>query len=517
MTATRTAWDVASDLLDPPTFDTANDPYPTPGALERRLNPAAWDYPHLDLIDDHLVRLENGTLGTRGLMILLQPRAGKSKRCARCFPLWYLRRHPTHGIALGTYAEALGAKHSRWVRNTIARNPELGLTLAGDSKAADDWELTTGGGMIARGVGGGLTGHGGGGVVIDDPVKNREEAESPVMRDRTWDWWTDDVSTRLTRIDDVDPWALLIMTSWHEDDLRGRLLAREPEHWTVLSIPALAEENDPLGRDVGQVLMPDRYGPGWIAEQQKRLGSYSFSALYQQRPSPAEGGLFKRHDFRYWSATTDVDGSDVWRIGDRFVKPSECWRFATVDLAISTKTSADWTVVSTWAVTHDGELLLLDRRRARVGEAQHWSLVRDQRDKWGLRYVGVESRQFGTKLVYEMGRSRLDVRELKADVDKFTRALPAQVRLENHHVWWPSPAMEGYGWVTEEWEPELLAFPSGAHDDQVDTFAYACGQLAIGRRGPRPSKPEPATPDEKLWASVAARRKTHRRSGVIGA
>lgn len=509
MTILRTAWDVASDLIDPQQIDRAADPYPTPGALEKHLNPAAWQYPHLDLIDDHLVRLENGTLGTRGLMILVQPRAGKSKRCARCFPLWYLRRHPNHGIALGTYAEWLGLKHSRWVRNTIARHPELGLELAGDSKAADDWELTTGGGMIARGVGGGLTGGGGGGVIIDDPVKNREEAESPTMRDKTWDWWTDDVSTRLTRIDEVEPWVLLIMTAWHEDDLRGRLLTREPENWTVLSLPALAEEGDPLGRARGETLMPDRYGDKWLAEQQKRMGTYSFTALYQQRPSPAEGALFHRRNFRYWQPiVTDV--GDRWRVGDKTVNPDECWRFATADTASSTKTSADWTVVSAWAVTPDSDLLLLDRARQRMGESELLPFVRNVAERNRCAWVGVEATFGTTTLAYEMGVAGLALVRLKADTDKITRSIPAQVRSEQHRVYWPA----GAPWL-DEWESELLGFPHGAHDDQVDTFSYAALRLDI--RGPKPARPEPATPDERLWAAIAKKRNNPRRGGVIGA
>lgn len=510
MTSLRTAWEIAADEIDPPDVDTDTDPFPTPGALDRHLNRAAWDYPHLDLIDEHLVRLIDGQLGTRGLMVFTQPRAGKSRRCSRVFPLWYLRRRPTHRLAVGTYGQALGNSHSRWIRNTIDRNPSLGLRLAGDSKAVDDWELAhSEGGLVARGIGAGITGRGANGIVIDDPVKNREEAESQTMRDKTWDWWTDDLSTRLTKTDELEPWVLLMMTRWHEDDLAGRLLSREPEHWTVLTLPALAENNDPLGRRPGETLMPDRYGDEWMAEQKARLGIYSFGALYQQRPSPAEGSLFHRSNFRYWHREV-TDQGERWVVNGRPVHPDDCWRFATADTASSTKTSADWSVVSAWAVTPDSELLLLDRARQRMGESELLPFVRAVAERNRCAWVGVEATFGTTTLAYEMGVAGITLVRLKADTDKITRSIPAQVRSEQHRVYWPA----GAGWL-DEWESELLAFPNGAHDDQVDTFSYAALRLDI--RGPKPVKHEPATPDERLWAAIAKKRSNPRRGGVIGA
>lgn len=489
-----------ADLLDPPKVDPATDPYTRPGDLERALNPKAWTYPHLDLIDEYLVRLEQRTLGTRGLMIFMQPRAGKSQRCSRVFPTWYLRRHPDHRIILGTYGKQLGEKHARWVRNTITSRPELGLRLASDSRRVDDWQLAgSEGGMRTAGVGGAVTGMGGDLIIIDDPVKNREQAESQTYRDKTWDWWTDDLSTRFMS----GGVALLMMTRWHEDDLAGRLLKNEPHNWTVLTLPAIADaDGDPLGRAEGDVLMPDRYGKEWMAEQQARLGSYGFTALYQQRPSPAEGALFKKGNFKYWRRVEAAEG-ELWQLADRYVRPKDCWKFATVDLAASEKTSADWTVCSVWAVTPEGDLVLLDRERQRIDEGSHWPLVRRLCEKHAkVAYVGVESRMFGTRLVFEAGRAGLPIRELKADVDKVTRALPAVARTEQGRAWWP--AAEQCGWL-EEWEHELLSFPNGAHDDQVDTFAYACLELALGRRPG--TKDVPVTPDEKFAAHLAAVKK----------
>jgi len=484
-----------ADRLDPPQHATT-DEYASPGALERHLDPGAWSYPHLARIDEHLVALEQRSIGTRGLMIFVQPRAGKSRRCARHFPLWYLRRHRDHQVLLATYGQRLADGHSRWIRNAIRAHPGLGLALDPTSQRVCEWQLSGHeGGLRSVGVGGSVTGTGADLIVIDDPVKSREQAESVVYRDKTWDWWTDDVSTRLM----TGAVALLMTTRWHEDDLAGRLLANEPEHWTVLTLPALAEPGDPLGRPEGAVLMPDRYGTDWMTEQRRRLGTYGFSALYQQRPSPAEGSLFKRAHFRYWHP---ADGQ--WQLGERSVRRVDCWMFATVDLAVSTRTSADWTVCAVWAVTPDGQLLLVDRERQRIDEGDHWPMVRRLREKWAFAYCGVESRMFGTRLVWEAGAAGMPLRELKADVDKVTRAIPATVRCEQGRAWFPAEAP----WL-EEWEHELLAFPNGTHDDQVDVFAYAALELTKGRYAP---DPPPATPDERFRAAIAARMTRERRA-----
>ena len=440
-------------------------------------------------------------------MIFMQPRGGKSTRCSRMFPTWYLRRRPEHRIILGTYGLALAAKHSRWVRNTINGHPHLGLTLAKDSQRVDDWQLhDSEGGLRAVGVGGAVTGMGADMLIIDDPVKNRQQAESQVYRDTTWDWWTDDLSTRFMS----GGVALLMMTRWHEDDLAGRLLANEPENWTVLTLPAFAEAGDPLGREPGETLMPDRYGRAWLEEQQKRLGSYSFSALYGQRPSPAEGSLFHRKNFRYWERITNEAGEELWKVGEKTVKPTDCWRFSTADTASSTKTSADWSVISSWAVTPDSDLLLLDRARQRMEEGDLLGFVRDNHTKNSTKWVGVEATFSTSTLAYEMGVSGIPLVPLKADTDKITRSIPAQVRSEQHRAYWPA----GASWL-DEWEDELLAFPHGAHDDQVDTFSYAALRLDI--RGPKPEKVVDDSPQARIWRQIEKKNRGNRRATPHGA
>lgn len=211
--------------------------------------------------------------------------------------------------------------------------------------------------MLTAGVGGPLTGRGADVLIIDDPIKNAEEAHCDTYRERTWDWYRSVAYTRLEPRGSV----IVIATRWHEDDLIGRLIRAEPTAWRLLSLPALAEEDDSLGRPPGAPLWPDRYPAPVLEETRRVVGEYYWSAQYQQRPTPAGGRIFKREWFR-----TFVDLADGYQLGETLIPKSRCRRFCTVDLAVSTKTSADFTVIATWAVTPANDLLLVDLVRDRL-------------------------------------------------------------------------------------------------------------------------------------------------------
>jgi predicted phage terminase large subunit-like protein len=189
-------------------------------------------------------------------------------------------------------------------------------------------------------------------------------------------------------------------------------------------------------------------------------------ALYQQRPAPADGGLFKRSGLRHWTKGAE----QRLLLAGRTVDLRDCWRFLTVDLAASTKTSADYTAAAVWAIGVDGDLIMLDGIRERMDPAGHWPAVRALRERWSADVVFVESRMFGTTLVYEAGRDGVPVQELHADTDKVTRALPATARADSARLWFP-PEDRFPAWG--DWRDELLAFPNGSHDDCVDVVAYA--------------------------------------------
>lgn len=264
-----------------------------------------WDWAYSVYIRQQLARITSGEIDR--LMIFLHPRIGKSEMTTVRYPVWRLERDPKLKIIIGAYNQTLANKFSRKARRIAQER----ITLATDRTAVDDWETDEGGGVRAVGVGAGVTGTGGDLILIDDPVKNREEANSEAYRNRVWDWYRDDLYTRL----EPDGAVILIQTRWHEDDIAGRILeSEEAADWTVVRIPALAETQqerdeyaeqinqplglpDPLGRQPGEATCPERYDEGMLARIKGVLGN-SFYALYQQRPTAPEGDMFKREWFQ---------------------------------------------------------------------------------------------------------------------------------------------------------------------------------------------------------------------------
>jgi predicted phage terminase large subunit-like protein len=470
-----TLWDVAADALDPP--PPAPRRWATPGAMAQALDPTTVQTPALELVDEHLVAVAEGSCDR--LMIFLPVQEGKSERCSRRFPAWLLEHDPTLRVVIVSHTLEKAITWGRDIRRDVREHPELGIRLRADDRAAGRWHTEQGGGVYCVGVGGGA-GVPADVLIIDDPIKGRAEAESVTYRDTAWDWWENVGERRLSSRGRV----VLMSTRWHTDDLAGRILSRPgADRWTVLSIPALAVENDPLGRRPGEELeSAQRRKPGYFRELAGRLSRYVFQSVYQQTPFAAAGGLFQRSDWRYWQPA----GPGVFRVGDSTADLRDCTRFITIDLATSTRTSADYTVAAAWAITPNGDLLCLDRARDRVGEGDHFQLVEPLRQRWLGRYdvTYVESAMFGTTFVYAAGQAGLPLAELKADADKFTRATASAALVRQHRVFLPADAE----WL-DEWIDEHAEFDRGAHDDQVDVGSYAA-RVAVAHWLPMESAAE---------------------------
>jgi predicted phage terminase large subunit-like protein len=269
-------------------------------------------------------------------------------------------------------------------------------------------------------------------------------------------------------------------TRWHEQDAAGWLLEHEGRkedggRWTVINIPAQAEdgEPDPLDRAPGEYMISARGNRDW-AGVKKSVGSYVWAALYQGRPAPAEGGLFKRLWWRYFTASGD------WLdLGGRRFRLSDCWRFATVDLAASTRTSADYTVIAAWARTVAGDLVLLDLVRAKIGEDQHFAQARPLVQRWNLDTVFVEASQYGTTLVREATHDNVPISPIQAEQDKFSRALPYSAWVSSGRVWLPAGSPH---WL-DAFITEHASFPAAAHDDTVDVGSMAV-RVAVTKWAP---------------------------------
>ncbi|PZR80339.1 MAG: hypothetical protein DLM65_08500 [Candidatus Aeolococcus gillhamiae] len=426
--------------------------------------------PHLELLDSAIV--EAVATGGR-LLVEMPPRHGKSELCSHYTPAWFVGTHPEKRVMLASYEADFAAGWGRKARDVLEQHGSnlFGVEVRADSAAAARWDLRDhAGGMVTAGVAGAITGRGADLLIIDDPVKSVEESESDTYRDRVWEWWR---GTALTRLEPGGS-VIVIMTRWHEDDLAGRLLSGGDASWHVLRLPALAEEGDLLSREPGEALWPARYDADMLARRREEMGTRLFSAEYQQEPVPAGGSIFRREWFRYYRPV--ADGAFVLD-GGVYVAGADCRRVMTCDLAVSTKTSADYTVLACWAVTKANQLLLLDLQRSRMEGPDIVPALRRMYESWHPATVGIESVAFQLSIVQEARRAGLPVRELKPDRDKVSRALTAAARMEGAGVFFRAGAP-----YLGDLEAELLRFPAGRHDDMVDVLSYAIAEVTQRRR-----------------------------------
>ncbi len=282
------------------------------------------------------------------LMVLMPPGSAKSKYISELFPAWLLCRRPQATIIAASHTGELAERFGRKVRNSIVEHGDLlGYGLAGDRKAAGQWETDQGGEYFAVGVGGAVTGRRADLGIIDDPVKSREEAESATIREKVWDWYRSDFYTRLK------PGAavVVVQTRWHEEDLSGKLLAEMEtggDRWRVLKLPAFANsQDDPLGRAVNEPLWPGWESADELNRKRAALGERDFGALFQQDPRPAGTSFFDVNSVL--ERIVGNDGAERFEPVDFPVRP-DCV-FATIDTAVKAGAKNDGTAVCYWALT----------------------------------------------------------------------------------------------------------------------------------------------------------------------
>jgi len=411
--------------------------------------------PHHQLIASYLEAVERGEIDR--LMIFSPPRHGKSEIVSRKFPAWYLGRNPNKQIIAASYNSDLAADFGRDVRNLVADSVYhgiFGVNLRQDSKAADRWNTQNGGAYIAAGVGSGITGRGAHIGVIDDPVKDRKEADSETVRNHIWDWYASTFYTRLM------PGAavILMMTRWHEDDLAGRLLKAMKEggdQWTVVNLPAVAEGPDVLGRVEGEALWPEWYSVEGLKRIKTAIGTYEWEALYQQRPTSQAGNIFKREWWKYYKEIPRIE-----------------WTLQSWDTAFKDKDESDWSVCTTWGI-FERKAYLLDMFKRKMTYPDLERAAESLHRRHQPRAVLIEDRASGQSLIQSLQRKSLPVIAVKVDRDKVTRAHSVTPIIEAGGVLLP----EWASWV-EEYVSVMAAFPKGATDDEVDSTTQAINYLA---------------------------------------
>ena len=448
------ALDYAAQMFEP---HTAPRRFTTPGQIAAHIDPRTTSTPALDLIDAELTRLRDTPDGR--LIISMPPQEGKSTRVSRDFILDTLVHNPDTRVVAASYAQGLANRNGRTVRNAVNAHPELGISIAHDNGAASEWQLAgRHGGMLSVGRGAGVTGRPADLLVIDDPLKDRTEADSETIRDTCWSWWTDSLSTRLSPGAPV----VLILTRWHEDDLAGRLLAAPDGHlWRVLNIPAQADsDDDPLGRAPGEFMTSARgRTPAQWEAIKTRVGARAWAALYQGRPSPAEGGAFRRGWWRHWHQPPHID---------RII---QSW-----DMAFKGSDTSDFVVGQVWGVA-GADTYLLDQARGRWTFTETLAQVRLMRERWPMTTATlVEDKANGTAVIDSLRRTIPGMVPVEPQGGKEARASAVSPLVEAGNVYLPPPST--HLWVGDLIE-EAASFPQGSHDDQVDALTQALAYIHI--------------------------------------
>lgn len=439
---------------------------PTFREFVSRTTPRYQWYRHCEVIAETLERVVAGEINR--LMIFAPPRSGKSELVSRHFPAYFLSLFPDRFAAIASYSAELAYDLSRAARRNYAGN----ASLSSEAAAVKHWETGQGGGLWAAGVGGAATGKGFSLGIVDDPLKNAEEAGSKVIRDRHRDWWRSVWYTRM------EPGAatVVMMTRWHLDDLAGWLLEEEsgdePERWTILSLPSIAEEKRPEfpasctvlpdWRKPGDPLVPERYPIDKLRQIEARIGSYFFAALHQQRPRPQEGGMYKYDAFRIvgaipqgarWLAYFDTAGTDG--AGDNtagvLMGRTREGRYVAADC-----------IAGQWSPGRkDAEIkAACERWRALVGLSTVWLEAE----------AGIGGQERTKSTVRAL--AGFDVHTERPTGSKVDRGLPFAAQVEVGNV----DLVDG-AW-THPFRAELADFPFGARDDRHDAAAGAFNKLA---------------------------------------
>ena len=458
------------------------------------MDPAYAFRPHLEYLITRLeaavARVEAGE--SVWIRISMPPRSGKTDLTTIKFPTWLLRKHPDWHFGLMSHTSPLAASWGREIRRAVLSHPEWGVQLAKDAGAVTSWETVDKGRMLSKGVGEAISGVGFKVLIGDDIIGDAADAASPTKRDGLWAKYATDMLGRR------EPPTLYIMigTRFHEDDLLGRLSNREfeqkPERWEVIELPAIADISDVLGRMPGDPLFSplleetkDEAIERW-AEVKAQVGSYAWSSLYQQRPSPADGDIFNGDWWRFWTTNpknATEDGRVVyWNPYEQTVHGRwvDSW-----DLAFKGSDTSDFVVGQRWAAIGPNRYLVAQARG-------RWDFLQSLHriEEWcEPESCGGTGRLVHERIIEDAANGPAVVSTLQDEVggiipikpwgSKEARARACTPEIESRHVFLPFPGDPGHEWVPDLLS-EFAAFPRGTHDDSVDATTQALNRLKVG-------------------------------------
>jgi predicted phage terminase large subunit-like protein len=405
------------------------------------------------------------------LIIQIPPRHGKSLLASRLLPAAYLLAHPNRFVGITSYSAELAEGFSRNARDMYK---QAGGLLDQYKQAVNDWGTQGGGGLWAAGVGGAITGRSGHLLIIDDPVKNREDAESPKMMEKLWDWYT---STLYTRLEPSVGAIVVIQTRWSENDLIGQLIESEKnvsekgrENWTILDLPAISEDIssrpilpdhceviDDWRENEGLALCPQRYDIDDLERIREAIGTRDFASLYQQRPAPAGGNLFNPGWFNYYSYDTPMP--EFQRV------------MLSVDCTFTNTSSSDY-VVGAVVGQANNSFYLLDLYRERADIVGTVSMIKMMYQRHGLSGTIIELAASGYAAYQILSKSIPGLIGFKPERSKTARAAGIVPIVEAGNVFLPASAP----WL-DAFINEFSLFPGSKNDDQVDALTMAINYM----------------------------------------
>ncbi|MDP4120866.1 MAG: phage terminase large subunit [Bacillota bacterium] len=399
------------------------------------------------------------------LMVFMPPRHGKSMTITESLPSYFLLKNPDKRVIISSYGDDLAQVFGRKNRAKIREYGKLlfNLDIAQDMGSVKAWNIENHvGGVVSSGIGGTITGQGADLLIIDDPVKNKQEAYSKTYRDRVYDEYKSTLRTRLHSGGSI----IIILTRWHEDDLAGRLIKESgdnpDEKWEIINLPAICEyQNDVLGRQIGETLWPKGgYDANWAKQTEREVGSREWASLYQQRPSPAEGNIFKREWWKYYT-----------KLPEKFDKIIQSWDFTFKE----TKES-DFVVGQIWGKC-GADAYLIDQVRKKADFVNSIVLIKFLTKKYPeARQKYIEDKANGTAIIQSLKREMSGIVPVTPTESKESRAYSTTPEIESGNVFLPDPTATRYKWIGDFIE-ECSTFPNGANDDQVDAMTQALKKL----------------------------------------
>lgn len=390
--------------------------------------------------------------GNGRIIVNMPPRVGKTKFIGQWVPLWFLNLFPEKFVILCSYAAEIAEMSGRIVRNEIENNDAIDLELSGDSTAADNWHTSKGGGMITAGIGGPITGKGGHLLLIDDPIKNWKDASSETLKMGQREWFQ---STFYTR---AEPGAtiVILMHRWTEDDLCGWLEAEHSDKWKVIKFPAVAEENDVLGRTPGKALCPKRYDEAAYERIRLGVGEQTWAGLYQQRPAPAEGKIFKKQWWKYWDSEDDLPHMDVVVMS---------W-----DLTFDKKNDAAYNVGQAIGMSGNN-FYLLGQSRAKAEFTEQIDMIELLHQKHHSGIPLIENKANGAAVISVLKRKFPGIVAIEVKGSKELRAMSVSPLVQSGNVFLPNPS---YNPSERKWVSEFIdrfaMFPNVKYKDEIDAL-----------------------------------------------